>query len=78
MLCIAPGAFIRKNIVSAIYFGMYAKPFAKKEVLLKALFFHDKAFDHKKKKNLSVQNPDVAFVKGANERNEFLEKINKQ
>ena len=26
----------------------------------------------------SVENADVAFVKGANERNEFFEKINKQ
>ena len=28
--------------------------------------------------NQSVENADVAFVKGANERNEFFEKINKQ
>ena len=25
-----------------------------------------------------IENADVAFVKGANERNEFFEKINKQ
>ena len=29
------------------------------------------------KGNQSVENAGVAFVKGANERNEFLEKINK-
>ena len=28
--------------------------------------------------NQSVENADVAFFKGANERNEFFEKINKQ
>ena len=32
----------------------------------------------KKKKNQSVDNAGVAFVKGANERNEFFEKLNKQ
>ena len=29
------------------------------------------------KKNQSVENAGVAFVQGANERNEFLEKVNK-
>ena len=29
-------------------------------------------------KNQSVENAGVAFVKGANERNEFFENINKQ
>ena len=29
-------------------------------------------------KNQSVENTGVAFVKGANERNEFFEKINKK
>ena len=29
-------------------------------------------------KNQSVENTGVAFVKGANERNEFFEKINNQ
>ena len=28
--------------------------------------------------NQSVENADVAFVKGASDRNEFFEKINKQ
>ena len=28
--------------------------------------------------NQSIENTDVAFVKGANESNEFFEKINKQ
>ena len=30
------------------------------------------------KKNQSVENAGVAFIKGADERNEFFEKINKQ
>ena len=28
--------------------------------------------------NRGIENTDVSFVKGANERNEFFEKINKQ
>ena len=34
--------------------------------------------EQQNRKNQSVENTDVSFVKGANERNEFFEKINKQ